>query len=140
MTQPLRILVVNDTQDILDMFRILLEEEGYEVILSSYPLQKVGEIEKLHPDLIILDFMFGSEKSGWQMLQLLKMQRSTASIPIVLCTAAQNAVRDQEGYLTAKGIRIVYKPFDIDELLIVIKETLDAQKNAHTVRKHEEAP
>ena len=31
-----RILVVNDTQEILDIFRDLLEDEGYEVVLSSW--------------------------------------------------------------------------------------------------------
>ena len=44
------------------------------------------EIEQLHPDLIILDYIFGTEKTGWQMLQKLKMTRQTATIPIIICT------------------------------------------------------
>jgi DNA-binding response OmpR family regulator len=59
------------------------------------------------------------------MLQLLKMQRSTASIPIIICTAAESAVRDQEGYLVSQGIQIVYKPFDIDVLLLAITRALE---------------
>jgi len=77
--------------------------------------------------LIILDFIFGERKLGWQMLQLLKMQRSTASIPIIICTAAESAVRDQEGYLVSQGIQIVYKPFDIDVLLLAIKRALETE-------------
>jgi DNA-binding response OmpR family regulator len=120
-----RILVINDTQEILEMFRMLLEDEGYEVILSSFPMQKVQEIEQINPQLIILDFVFGERKLGWQMLQLLKMQRSTAKIPIIICTAAESAVRDQEGYLVSQGIQIVYKPFDIDVLLLAIQRALE---------------
>ena len=83
----MRILVINDTQEILDLFRIMLEEEGYEVVLSGFPFQKISEVEEINPDLIILDVIFNDEKTGWQMLQLLKMRRSTASIPVIVCTA-----------------------------------------------------
>src|SRR5712691_5475788 len=123
-----RILVINDTQEILELFRLLLETEGYEVILSSFPMQKVQEIEQLKPDLIILDFLFGDKKLGWQMLQMLKMQRSTSTIPVIICTAAESAVRDQEGYLVSKGVEVVYKPFDIDTLLAVISRMLEPNK------------
>ena len=126
---PTRILVINDTQEILDLFRILLEEEGFEVVLSGFPFQQVSEIEQISPDLIILDIIFGDEKTGWQMLQLLKMKRSTASIPVIVCTAALNVVREQEGYLVSQGVHVVYKPFDIDHILTTIKLALESRKN-----------
>jgi len=119
-----RILVVNDTQNILELFRLLLEEEGYEVYLSSFPLQKASEIEQIHPDLIILDVVFGEAKIGWQMLQMIKMQRSLASIPVIVCTASEQAVREMEGYLVSKGVFVVYKPFDVDDLLNTITQAL----------------
>ena len=118
------ILVVNDTQDILEIFRLLLEDEGYKVTLSSFPLQKVGEITRLNPDLIILDVVFGEEKLGWQMLQLLKMQPATASIPIIICTAAEKAVREMEGYLVSKDVNVVYKPFELHDLLNAVSQAL----------------
>lgn len=57
-----RILVINDTQEILDLFRILLEGEGYEVVLSGFPFQQISEIEQISPDLIILDIIFGDKR------------------------------------------------------------------------------
>jgi DNA-binding response OmpR family regulator len=119
-----RILVVNDTQEILDTFRLILEYEGYQVTLSSYPLQSMFEIKQLNPDLIILDLIFKEEKLGWQMLQLLKMNKETEPIPVIVCTAAEQAVREQEGYLVSKGVQILYKPFDMDELLNMIARAL----------------
>jgi DNA-binding response OmpR family regulator len=124
-----RILVVNDTQEILDLFRDMLEFEGYEVILSSFPFSHIKEIEKIQPDLIILDFLFGgSQVMGWQMLQMLKMQQSTASIPVITCTGALHEVQEQEGYLVSQGVHVVYKPFDIDHLLATIDQALASHK------------
>jgi len=120
-----RILVVNDTQEILELFRMLLEEqEGYDVVLSGFPIQQIKEIELIKPDLIILDLVLGDEKTGMQMLQMLKMQRSTATIPVLICTAALQIVREQEGYLVSQGVHVVFKPFDIDDLLTNIKQLL----------------
>ena len=121
-----RILVVNDTQSILELFRMVLEDEGYEVILASLPMQHVSDVEQIHPDLIILDLIFGSEKTGWQMLQMLKMYRATASIPIIVCTAAIHYAQEMEGYLVSKNVLVVYKPFDIEELLDAITQVLQS--------------
>lgn len=124
-----RIMVINDTQEILEMFRAILEEEGYEVILYSFAILDMGEYERVKPDLIILDLVFGSEKSGWQMLQKLKMNRSTATIPVIICTAATNAVREMEGYLLSKGTTLILKPFDIDDLVSAVKLALESRHN-----------
>ena len=133
-----RILVVNDTQEILELFRMLLEEEeGYDVILSGFPIQQVKEIEHIKPDLIILDLVLGDEKTGMQMLQMLKMQRSTAAIPVLVCTAALQIVREQEGYLVSQGVHVVYKPFEIDDLMANVKQLLGSQEHISSVIKEE---
>ena len=133
-----RILVVNDTQEILELFRMLLEEEeGYDVVLSGFPIQQVKEIEHIKPDLIILDLVLGDEKTGMQMLQMLKMQRSTAAIPVLVCTAALQIVREQEGYLVSQGVHVVYKPFEIDDLLTNIEQLLESQEHISSVVKEE---
>ncbi|MGN6484390.1 MAG: response regulator, partial [Thermomicrobiales bacterium] len=96
------ILVINDTQEILDLFKDILEDEGYRVTLSSFTFQDVHDVERLNPDLIVLDFLIGGDALGWQMLQKLRMYRPTAGIPIVVCTAALQLVRELEGHLRAK--------------------------------------
>ena len=130
-----RILVVNDTQEILELFRMLLEEEGYEVVLAGFPIQQVGDIEKIKPDLIILDLVFGDQKSGWQMLQMLRMQRSTASTPVIICTAALDLVREQEGYLVSQDVHVVFKPFDIDHLITNVKQLLESHEHSSSINE-----
>ena len=133
-----RILVINDTQEILELFRLLLEGEGYEVILSGFPVQQINDVKLIKPDLIILDFVFGDQKTGWQMLQMLKMDRETATIPVIVCTAALDMVREQEGYLVSQGVHVVFKPFDIDHLLSNVKQQLESHEHVALVADEEE--
>ena len=121
---PSRILVINDDQSILDLFSLLLEAEGYEVIISRIAYEEVSDVDKLRPALIILDFKIDNHNAGWTFLQKLKMYRPTKDIPLILCTAALNDVRELEETLRQKGIPVIYKPFEIDELLLVIQQLL----------------
>src|SRR2546429_2377211 len=114
---------------------MLLEEEGYEVILSGFPIQQISDVERINPDLIILDFVFGDQKIGWQMLQMLKMQRSTALIPVIVCTAALDMVREQEGYLVSQGVHVVFKPFDIDHLITNVRQLLESHEHSSSINE-----
>lgn len=124
---PKCIIVINDTQEILELFyQILHEEAGHEVILSSYQPQMLDKIKEVTPDLIVTDFVFGEEKIGWQFVQRLKMDRATANIPVIICSGAIKELKEIEGYLTSKNIGVVYKPFDIDDLLSEVARKLEA--------------
>ena len=48
----------------------------------------------------------------------------TKDIPVIISTAAVQAMREQEATLQEKGIPLIYKPFDVDELLRVIRQLL----------------
>ncbi len=124
--QP-HILVINDTPEILDLFRELLEEEGYRVSVDRFTIdadKKLAEVKTFAPDLIILDNMIGNEGPGWQLLQLLKMDRETRAIPVIICTGAVHQVKDLQPHLEDMGVAVVLKPFDIDYLLGEIAKVL----------------
>lgn len=118
------VLVINDTQEILDLFREILEEDGMDVVLSSFDVQEVPDVQRINPDLIILDFMVGAEALGWQLLQKLRMNRETEKLPVIVCTAALQLARELEGHLKAKNVGLVLKPFDIDDLLGAVRIAL----------------
>jgi CheY-like chemotaxis protein len=118
------ILAVDNDAMILELFRDLLEDEGYQVSTQAVADKDLGVVGQLAPDLIILDYMWAGEDNGWSYLQALRMDPGTAKIPIVLCTGA---IRDVEGLrprLDELGIRVVFKPFNLDELLAVIADAL----------------
>lgn len=116
------ILAGDDSPAVLDLFREILEEEGYRVTTAREALG-VAEIKRLAPDLVIIDHMLeDGEGSGWQLLRELRDDPATANLPIVICTGAVQQVRASEALLRQQNIGIVYKPFDIDELVQVIAD------------------
>jgi CheY-like chemotaxis protein len=128
-----RVLVINDDQAILELYSLLLEGEGYEAHLSKIAMEDVHQIEELSPDCIILDLKLGFGRNGLTLLQQLRMYRPTADIPVILCTAAVKMVREQEDILKQKGIPIVYKPFDVDDLLATLSQVLTPDQQTSAV-------
>ena len=119
------VLVINDTQEILELFSVILRDEmGLEVTLDSYRPHILEDIKEIKPDLIISDHVFGEEKIGWQLLQSLKMDRATADIPLIICSAAIKDLKEIEGHLTARDVGVLYKPFDVDELINLVNKKL----------------
>jgi CheY-like chemotaxis protein len=118
------ILALNDSDEVLKVFRLLLEEEGYRVTTQKYMLKDMDAIHADPPDLIILDYMWAGDDTGWSMLQMLRMDRTTAKTPIILCTGAKHEITELGDRLTEQNVRVVLKPFDIDELLGVITTAL----------------
>ena len=115
------VYVINDPPAILDLLGELLEGEGYRVTLDTFnPLaleDKLAEIKRARPYLAILDFVVGGEAIGWQLLQLMKMDREARTIPVVVCTAAVRQAEELQPHLAELGVTVVLKPFDIDHLL-----------------------
>ena len=129
-----RVLVVNDTQEILELFHDILEPMGFDVVLMSYAPRELDRVREVAPDLIVLDFLMGErEPLGWQLLQKLKMDRRLDSIPIVVCTAAVRAVAEQQGYLTEQGVLVVLKPFNVDQLEEAVRRAASLPKTAREV-------
>jgi len=120
-----RILLVNDSKELLELMGTLLQAQGYEPILRSYPILNLNMIVALRPDLIILDILFGNQQAiGWSMLDLLKLSPSTASIPVIVCTDALKEVFEQQDYLAAQGVKVLLKPFLVDAMVDAIKIAL----------------
>lgn len=130
-----RILVINDDDSILDLFRMLLEQEEFEVVTSLETIENIQDVEQIAPDLVMLDLKMGMQQEGWIMMQKLRMYPPTSHLPIILCTAALEDARQQEETLRDKGIPIVYKPFDLEELLAAVRSVLPDSKEDEGGRK-----
>ena len=130
-----RVLVVNDTQEILELFEDILKPMGLDVILMSFAPRELDRIREAQPDLVILDFVFGEkELLGWQLLQKLKMDRTLAAVPVIVCTAALRMVNELQGYLTEQGVVVVVKPFNIDQLEEAVRNAFTVASSAGGLR------
>ncbi|HEV2073172.1 MAG TPA: response regulator [Thermomicrobiales bacterium] len=119
--QP-HILVVNDSPEILALKREIFEEEGFQVSTRINRDVDLDEIVRIGPNLVILDY---SDEAESALLGQLRGDPRTASIPIVLCTGAIRKVEEIRPQIEAMGVRVVYKPFDIEDLVGVVREALD---------------
>jgi DNA-binding response OmpR family regulator len=124
---PARILVIDDTPEILELFQDLLTDEGYEVLLAARVMQHVTEVERLRPDLIILDLLFGTEAAGGHLLHALRGHVATAAIPLIVCTAATAQLHAYDADLHLPGVSVVAKPFDVDDVLRTINTALEVR-------------
>lgn len=124
-TSTPHILCVNHTPEILDLLRTLLESEGYRVSTHTIAERDLDNIVALAPDLITIDYMWAESDSEWTYLTMLRMDPRTRDIPIILCTGAISHAVEMESHLAALGVRVVFKPFDIDVLLDAVQQSLD---------------
>lgn len=84
----LRLLIVEDEDDIAQLMRFHLEEEGFLVSVSSNGMDAAGRIERSLPDAVILDLML----PGMGGLEILKKLRAKHDIPVIMVTARVKAV------------------------------------------------
>lgn len=122
MATKTRITVVNDYPEFLDLMVEFLEEEGFVVTALPKHQGAFEQIKGSRPDIVVCDLVFGNETHGFGLLDMLQLDPETRDIPLILCTAATEKVREIAPSLAAKGIRWLEKPFAIEALLDMIKQ------------------
>ncbi len=131
--QP-HILAINHSPEVLDLLRDLLTAEGYRVTVQSLLERDLAEVNRLSPNLIVIDYMWATTDDNWSLLQLLRLNPPTAATPIVLCTGAIRQAEALAEHLREMRIDVVLKPFDIERLLNVIAAALARDKSAQIGR------
>ena len=114
----IRILVVDDEEDLCEILKFNLENEGYWVDTAN-SAEEALKLKLTDYDLLLLDVMMG-EISGFKMASMLKKNKETASIPIIFITA-----RDTEND-TVTGFNLgaddyISKPFSLREVIARVK-------------------
>ena len=117
----MKILVVDDEQDICEILQYNLETEGYEVVTANsaeealeLPLQEYG--------LILLDVMM-DEMSGFQMARKMKDNPATAPIPIIFITALEGEDNMVKG-LNIGADDYITKPLSMKEVKARVRAVL----------------
>lgn len=115
------IYVVEDNPDILEVSRIILEQEGFTIktCLNSYHL--FDELENMLPDLILLDFRLRRGIAEDKLIRKLKGDKRYTNVPVLVYSADHKV---EEKALKAGADGFLAKPFDIEDLLKAIKKRL----------------
>jgi DNA-binding response OmpR family regulator len=112
-----KILLCDDDEGIVEVIKIILEENGYEVkpFMNGKGIEK--KVFEYQPDLIFLDiWMPGID--GKEMTKLLKSDPKTKNIPIILISAL-NEIDKIQGLVGADDF--LAKPFEMDDLLSKVR-------------------
>jgi len=110
-----KILLVEDDQMIVELYKLKLEESGFEVTVTEKGSEALEIAKKEKPDLILLDIIL-PEIDGFAILQTLKSESATKKIPVMLLTNLSQESDQQKGtQLGAAGyfVKAQHTPSDI---------------------------
>ena len=120
MSDKKTILVVDDEPDILMGLKDFLELEGYNVITAEDGQLALGLARTEKIDLMILDLML-PKLDGYKVCRLIKFDKKRKNIPILMLTA-RTQPEDKDMGLEMHANEYIFKPYDQDELLKLIKK------------------
>ncbi|HEX2909020.1 MAG TPA: response regulator [Phototrophicaceae bacterium] len=118
-----RVVCIEDESDMIDLVRLILSREGYEVIGAPGGAKGLQVVEDLRPDLVLLDLMM-PDMDGWEVYRRMKANPSTNRIPVIVVTARAQSIDKVLGLHIAKVDDYITKPFGPVELLKSIKRVL----------------
>lgn len=122
-----RILVVDDDNDNLDLFTIVLEHVGFKVNSYSDPVKALEEFKPNNYDLLILDYLMPS-LNGLELYK--RMKQIDESIKALILTASQEQVLIQYNHeLRDVILKVVRKPIGIPKLLDEIDSIVRLKKS-----------
>ena|SRR5690348_3036742 len=113
-------IVLEDDTDMLEVMSLIFQEEGYQVCKLNHLIEDFSEVERVAPDIMIIDLFMGDKHSSWQFIQNLKVHPTSSRIPIIICTAGK-LTPEQLHQSQNQGIPVVYKPFDLIEVLHLVQ-------------------
>jgi DNA-binding response OmpR family regulator len=127
--RPAHVLVVDGEQAVLDLVRVLLEEEGYHVTTRDFVDTDLEAIAALTPDLVVLDLACG-RPAGWELLEALAGHVSTRGIPVLVMSTNREllamAAADPARFGTHPDL---VKPFAIEVLLAAVQDLAGAAED-----------
>ncbi|MBS3762552.1 MAG: response regulator [Planctomycetes bacterium] len=124
-----RILVVDDEPDSIEFVRVVLEEEGYEVVAANSADEGLAAIETEEPELVILDVQMPG-KDGFHAFSEIRRSPDFAELPVIMLTG----ITDKTGikfdgelmgdYMGSEPEDFLDKPVDPVKLVASVKTAL----------------
>ena len=122
----MKILIVEDNEDNLKLFNIIVESGGHAAILARNGEEAVETAKREIPDIILMDIQM-PKMNGIKAAKILKSEQSTAKIPIIALTAYA-MIEEKEKFGGEWFDGYIAKPAGVKDILKVIDETVQRQK------------
>jgi DNA-binding response OmpR family regulator len=132
MTQPRKILVVDDNPGNVKLLNDLLTVKGYDVATASSGQEALAQIDADCPDLVLLDIMM-PEMNGYEVCQKIRQNPATEMLPVVMVTAL-DASQDRIKGIEAGADDFLGKPVNQPELLARVRSLLRVKEYYDTIQ------
>jgi DNA-binding response OmpR family regulator len=117
-----QILIVEDEPIIRKLLQIKLSSNGYEVILTENGEKGLKALEYITPDLVIIDIKM-PVMSGLDLLKQMRSNSKLENVPVLFITGGI----DEKKIAESMNIPCLAKPFDLDEVLKLVRVSLITQ-------------
>jgi phosphate regulon transcriptional regulator PhoB len=117
-----KILIVDDEQDIVELLSYNLEKEGFSIVKAYDGEAALGLVLSEKPDLMILDLML-PKMNGLDVCKAIRRNPKTATLPIIMLTAKGEEIDKIIG-LEIGADDYITKPFSIKELIARVRAIL----------------
>ena len=121
-----RIMIVDDTEQNIQLLGQALAKEGYEIIVATNGAEAIKTLEHITPDLILLDVMM-PQMDGFEACSIIKKNEKTKNIPIIFLTARVETEDIVKGFELG-AVDYIAKPFNLMELYTRVKNHLELKK------------
>jgi CheY-like chemotaxis protein len=121
----MRVLVVDDQEDVRELIRVALAIDGTDVSEASSGEAALAQLERgAVPDLVVLDIQM-PVMDGWEVLERVRERPETHDLPVVVCTVKASQLDAERGWrLGCDGY--VTKPFTIDRLTAEVRRVSES--------------
>ena len=123
--QQIRILVVDDIADNLQILSTTLSKQGYQVRCAKNGSTAIRGANTILPNLILLDIKM-PDLDGYQVCQKLKANEQTRHIPVIFLSALDD-VLDKVKAFEVGGVDYISKPIQVKEVLVRVKNQISLQ-------------
>ena len=133
--KPKTILVADDSPTIVEIMKFMLGAMGYHVEVATDGIEAIERAYAVHPDLILLDIEM-PKMNGYQVCRLLKADRATSQIPVVILTSRDLAADRFWGMATGADEYVVKDLEDeslFDRIQQLLEESAERERPAELV-------
>jgi two-component system response regulator VicR len=121
------VVCIEDEPEMITLIKAILSRKGYDVTGAGNGREGLEVIERVRPDLVLLDLMMPG-MDGWEVYQKLKAGEATQNIPVIVVTAKAQSIDKMLGLHIAKVDDYIAKPFSPQELVESIEKVLAKRK------------
>lgn len=126
-----RIVCIEDDSEMIELLRLMLSRQGYEVFGAVGGQVGLVEVDRLQPDVVLLDLMMPG-MDGWEVYRRLKDNPATCNIPVIMLTAKAKNSERIKALREAQVDDFIAKPFSPNQLVDSIERALRRRTDGST--------